>query len=138
MASSSTGFYLEKYPYPSESKVEEYVIEMLSDSNYEKWRELMIKFINSQRLDGFIYGTDEAPLEMVPVPVPVPNAGGGDSAGGGGDSTSGGKKYIKNEEYEYWKKSNDLVRGWILTTLTKDTAKRVLWFKNAKAVCVSF
>ncbi|GMP22334.1 hypothetical protein CsSME_00000399 [Camellia sinensis var. sinensis] len=129
MASSSTCFYLEKYPCPSESKVEEYVTEKLSDSNYEKWRELMFKFIKSQRLDSFIYGTDEPPLEMVSVPVPVPNAG-----GGGGDSTSGSQKYIKNEEYKYWKKSNDLVRGWILTMLTKDTAKRVLRFKNAKAV----
>ncbi|KAL7252746.1 hypothetical protein ACSBR1_007337 [Camellia fascicularis] len=104
MASSIENYPL--YPYPSEFNVTDFVPDKLTDSNYDEWKKLMLDFIESRGLVGFIDGPVEAP------PAPPEN----------------------EEQYRSWKRSDGLVRGWILTTLTKDILTRVLPFKTAKEV----
>ncbi|CAL5363366.1 unnamed protein product [Camellia sinensis] len=105
MASSIENYPL--YPYPSEFSVTDFVPDKLSDSNYKEWKKLMLDFIESRGLVGFIDGTVEAPPSAPPE---------------------------NEEQYRSWKRSDGLVRGWILTTLTKDILMRVLPFKTAKEV----
>ncbi|CAL5365327.1 unnamed protein product [Camellia sinensis] len=105
MASSIENYPL--YPYPSDFNVTDFVPDKLSDSNYEEWKELMLDFIESRGLVGFIDGTVEAPPSAPPE---------------------------NEEQYRSWKRSDSLVRGWILTTLTKEILTRVLPFKTAEEV----
>ncbi|KAH7853844.1 hypothetical protein Vadar_007237 [Vaccinium darrowii] len=47
----------EKYPYPTEFNVLDFVPKLLGQTNYEKWKKLMRDFIKRRGLIGFIYGT---------------------------------------------------------------------------------
>ncbi|KAG5563329.1 hypothetical protein RHGRI_005919 [Rhododendron griersonianum] len=97
MAYSSTTSSVEKYPYPREVNVLDFVPDKLSDAKcYPEWKRLMVDFIESQGLLGFVDGgTTEAASKRV-------------SQAASSNSVS-------------WRRSDNLVRGWILTTLDKDT-----------------
>ncbi|KAE9444947.1 hypothetical protein C3L33_23155, partial [Rhododendron williamsianum] len=104
MASSSnkngTSSPREKYPYPTEFNVLDFVPKLLSERNYENWKLLMRDFIRMRGLIGFIEG-----------------AAAKDS----------------NRD-EAWERSNNLVRGWILVTLSEDIRPGVLSSESAKGV----
>ncbi|KAH7854473.1 hypothetical protein Vadar_014186 [Vaccinium darrowii] len=61
MASSSdntkTKSPIEKYPYPTEFNVLDFVPKLLGEANYQKWKDLMRDFIEKRGLIGFIDGT---------------------------------------------------------------------------------
>ncbi|KAH7853990.1 hypothetical protein Vadar_008888 [Vaccinium darrowii] len=61
MASSSdntnTKSPIEKYPYPTEFNVLDFVPKLLGEANCEKWKDLMRDFIERRGLIGFIDGT---------------------------------------------------------------------------------
>ncbi|KAE9465756.1 hypothetical protein C3L33_02336, partial [Rhododendron williamsianum] len=90
MGSSSN----EKYPYPIEFNVLDFVPKLFSEGNYENWKLLMLDFIRMRGLIGFIEGT---------------------TAAGGSN----------RDDYTAWKRSDNLVRGWILATLREDIRPRV-------------
>ncbi|KAH7853946.1 hypothetical protein Vadar_008394 [Vaccinium darrowii] len=48
---------IEKYPYPTEFNVLDFVPKLLGQANYEKWKKLMRDFIERRGLIGFIDGT---------------------------------------------------------------------------------
>ncbi|KAE9465754.1 hypothetical protein C3L33_02338, partial [Rhododendron williamsianum] len=104
MASSSnennTSSPREKYPYPTEFNVLEFVPRLLSEGNYKNWKLLMRDFIRMRGLIGFIEG---AAVE-------------------------------ERDQDEAWERSNNLVRGWILATLSEDTRLRVLSSESAKGL----
>ncbi|KAF7147353.1 hypothetical protein RHSIM_Rhsim03G0044400 [Rhododendron simsii] len=90
----------EKYPYPTEFNVLDFVPKLLSERNYNNWKLLMRDFIRMRGLIGFIEG---AAAE-------------------------------ERGRDEAWERSNNLVRGWILATLSKDIRPRVLRSKSAKGL----
>ncbi|KAG5563327.1 hypothetical protein RHGRI_005917 [Rhododendron griersonianum] len=110
MAYSSTTSSVEKYPYPWEVNVLDFVPDKLSDAKcYPQWKQLMVDFIESQGLLGFVDGsTTEAASKRV-------------SQAASSNSVS-------------WRRSDNLVRGWILTTLDKDTRLQVLRYTTARGV----
>ncbi|KAL7228460.1 hypothetical protein ACSBR2_007219 [Camellia fascicularis] len=118
MASTSNHHSFPKYPYPSEFKVEDYVPIILFVANYFEWKQLMLDFIQSRGMVGFIDGTLEAPPEKVTTSV----------------ADAGGEIEIENEDYKSWKRSDDLVRGWIITTLNLDLRLHVIQYKTAREV----
>lgn len=99
-SNSNTSSPTEKYPCPTEFNVLDFVPKLLSDRNYQKWKSLMLGFIEKQGLSGFIDGT--------------------------------AKVEIGNQDYNAWKKSDNLVQGWILATLAEDTRLQMLKEKTAK------
>ncbi|XP_058205430.1 uncharacterized protein LOC131319265 [Rhododendron vialii] len=104
MASSSnknTSSPVEKYPYPTEFIVLDFVPKLSSEGKYDDWKLLMRDFIGSQGLIGFIDGTPAA-------------------------------KKSNEDDYMAWKRSDNLVRRWILETLREDTRLRVLSSETAK------
>ncbi|KAF7147803.1 hypothetical protein RHSIM_Rhsim03G0046800 [Rhododendron simsii] len=88
----------EKYPYPTEFNVLDFVPKLFSEGNYNNWKLLMQDFIRMRGLIGFIEGTAAEELN-------------GDEA---------------------WNRSNNLVRGWILVTLSEDIRPQVLSLESAK------
>ncbi|KAE9444824.1 hypothetical protein C3L33_23278, partial [Rhododendron williamsianum] len=102
------------YPYPKNVKVEELVPKNLQVnlSNYDEWKQQMLdKVIQSNGLIGFIDGTVKAPPETVVI---------SNAQTDGGDTI-----YLKTENKEYvaWKRSDELVRKWILNRLSKNIKK---------------
>ncbi|KAF5959163.1 hypothetical protein HYC85_000372 [Camellia sinensis] len=120
MASSSNHHSFPKYPYPSKFEVEDYVPIILFVANYFEWKQPMLDFIQSRGVVGFINGTLEAPPEKVTISV----------ADAGGEI----EIEIENEDYKSWKRSDDLVRGWIITTLDLDIRLHVIQYKTAREV----
>ncbi|KAE9452025.1 hypothetical protein C3L33_16079, partial [Rhododendron williamsianum] len=105
MAYSSTTSSVEKYPYPWEVNVLDFVPGKLSDAKcYPEWKQLMVDFIESQGLLGFVDGSTKRVSQ---------------AASSNSDS---------------WRRSDNLVRGWILTTLDKDTRLQVLRYTTARGV----
>ncbi|XP_058205433.1 uncharacterized protein LOC131319266 isoform X2 [Rhododendron vialii] len=94
----------EKYPYSTEFDVLDFVPKLLSEGNYDSWKSLMRDFIDSQGLIGFIDGRAADQPEQ-----------------------------SDRDDYMAWKRSSDnLVRRWLLATLSEETRLRVLRFKTAK------
>ncbi|KAK2986180.1 hypothetical protein RJ640_006215 [Escallonia rubra] len=119
MASLSSSS-LEKYPYPSHVDVGVDVPCKLSQTNYFMWSNLMASLIEDEGLMGFLNGTIKAPPEKITVPD--------DS------SSTGGTKEMKNEDYIKWKKTDRLLRRWIIRTLNEDILVGVHFLKTAKEV----
>ncbi|KAF7151535.1 hypothetical protein RHSIM_Rhsim02G0236000 [Rhododendron simsii] len=67
MAYSNTTSSVEKYPYPWEVNVQDFVPDKLSEAKcYHEWKRLMLDFIESQGLLGFVDGsTTEAASKRV-------------------------------------------------------------------------
>ncbi|KAL2539836.1 Ankyrin repeat family protein [Abeliophyllum distichum] len=94
-----------KYPYPSEVNVGDFVYIKLSQTNYIMWSKLMVNYIKKEGLYGFIDGTLQAPSMDTSL-----------------------------SDFEDWKKSDSLVKGWILSTLEDDVLRHVAYFKTAEQV----
>ncbi|KAG5523111.1 hypothetical protein RHGRI_035053 [Rhododendron griersonianum] len=110
MASSSnvkTSSPREKYPYPIEFNVLDFVPKLSSEENYNDWKLLMRDFIDSQGLIGFIDGTYAAE-----------------------ESNRDDDMESNRDDDMARKRSNNLVRQWILATLSEETRFRVL--KNTR------
>ncbi|KAF7148413.1 hypothetical protein RHSIM_Rhsim03G0046600 [Rhododendron simsii] len=95
MASSSnvnTSSPREKYPHSTEYDVLDFVPKLLSEGNYDSWKSSMWDFIDSQGLIGFIDG-----------------------------SAADQPEQSKRDDYMAWKRSDNLVRRWMLATLSEET-----------------
>lgn len=111
------------YPYPKDVKVWELVPTGLRVNNYLEWkRQMLDDVITSNGMLGFIDGTVKAPPEKVTI---------SDGTNGSGGTSP---MEIKNKEYEAWKRSDDLVRNWILSRLTSSLKEEVSQCKTAKGV----
>ncbi|KAK3038022.1 hypothetical protein RJ639_029973 [Escallonia herrerae] len=118
MASSGTSS-VQKYPCPSHINVGEYVPYKLSQTNYFMWSNFITSLIEDHGLMGFINGTITAPPKKITVPD---------------DSSPTGTKEVENEDYIKWKKTDRLLRGWILGTLNEDVLVLVHFLETAKDV----
>ncbi|KAF7147491.1 hypothetical protein RHSIM_Rhsim03G0047000 [Rhododendron simsii] len=100
----------DKYPYPTEFNVLDFVPKLFSEGNYNNWKLLMRDFIRMRGLIGFIEGASAE--EFI-------------------------KGAAAEERYrdEAWERSNNLVRGWILVTLSEDIRPQlVLSSESAKGL----
>lgn len=79
----------------------------------------MLDFTDLQGLAGFIDGTVEALPEGVPV-------------SGIGDYSASSIEEVDNQDYRSWKRSDNLIWGWILIMLTEYILQQVLRFRTAK------
>ncbi|KAA8544476.1 hypothetical protein F0562_022484 [Nyssa sinensis] len=113
-----------QYPYPSTLNVANFVSIKLSTNfkktfdNYLQWKTQMLGLVESQDLLGFIDGTNTAPAEMVTVPD---------------DMTM---KEIQNPEYLLWKRSDRLVKGWIIGSLKAPVVNIVVGLNTARDVWI--
>lgn len=108
------------YPYPEDVKVYVLVPNKLQFSNYIVWKKQMLgDVITRNGLRGFIDGTVETPPETI-----------SDGENAGGPIC----KKKENEDYVAWKRSDELVRQWILSRLIWSMKDKVSPFKTAKEV----
>ncbi|KAL2539823.1 Ankyrin repeat family protein [Abeliophyllum distichum] len=114
MASSSSS--IPKYLYPSHVKVGDFVSIKLALDNYMIWRKLIFDFIDSQGMIVFINGDIPEPPQMITA------------------STHDGTREIENPDYQDWKRSDMLVREWILSTLSPTVLIHVVRLKTAQQV----
>ncbi|XP_059665947.1 uncharacterized protein LOC132311840 isoform X1 [Cornus florida] len=123
MASSSDSEILssvKKYPYPEEVNVRRFVKVILSKQNYFVWRKKMLLFFKRQGLVGFINGEVVAPPEKITIPndddVNSPK----------------GTKEIEDQDYEDWKRSDELLQRWIRATISEEVLPHVVCLKTAQ------
>ncbi|KAI8548878.1 hypothetical protein RHMOL_Rhmol07G0308200 [Rhododendron molle] len=128
-SSSKSSLANRGYPYPKDVNVYVLVPNRLQFSNYVVWKKQMLDdVITRNGMRGFIDGTVETPPETNMVII-------SDGENSDGENT-GGLICIKrkNEDYVAWKKSDELVRRWILGRLIWSMKDEVSPLKTAKEV----
>ncbi|XP_058225338.1 uncharacterized protein LOC131334379 [Rhododendron vialii] len=137
------------YPYPKDLKVEELVPDKLQSnlSNYVVWKKQMLDdVIAHSGLLGFIDGTVRCPPETHPVIAGnVPNAGGTihkssieskpPKQGSTGHTREKNKRLPR---YVAWKRTDELVRKWIMSRLAKSIKNKLGRFETAKELWKAF
>ncbi|XP_023729818.1 uncharacterized protein LOC111877530 [Lactuca sativa] len=111
MASSSSNQYAtveikeEEYPYPSNLSAASFISVKLSGRDkYAIWKTQMVCLLKSHDMFGFIDGTLKSPQTDV----------------------SGKEKVDDHHTHRLWTRSDALVKGWILGSLTEETLMYVL------------
>ncbi|KAK3023653.1 hypothetical protein RJ639_043179 [Escallonia herrerae] len=102
MASLLSSSTTPKYPYPHELNIVSLVPIKLSLKTFFVWRKLMLDVVENQGLLGFIDGTTVSPLERTTVPD---------------DGSVTGTMEIENQDYKDWKRTDQLLLRWFLSTL---------------------
>ncbi|KAK2971014.1 hypothetical protein RJ640_000363 [Escallonia rubra] len=100
-SSSSFSSSSPHYPHPSTLVVANFVTLKLTEANYFLWIKQILCLLDSQGLVGFIDGTTPAPAETATTVANDANEG------------------VTNPDYLLWKKSDLLVKGWILGSLSE-------------------
>ncbi|KAI3447204.1 hypothetical protein Pfo_003869 [Paulownia fortunei] len=115
MASSSV-----QYPLPSTINVANFVSTKLwfnnSVTNYKAWKGQMLCLIEGQELLGFIDGSISPPPETASA------------------DSSDGKTAIMNQDYVLWRRTDRLLKGWILGSLHENMVSEVAALKTARDV----
>ncbi|KAK2983385.1 hypothetical protein RJ640_016009 [Escallonia rubra] len=107
-SSSSFSSSSPHYPHPSTLVVANFVTLKLTEANYFLWRKQILCLLESQGLVGFIDGTTPAPAETATTVANDANEG------------------VTNPDYLLWKKSDLLVKGWILGSLSEQVLETVV------------
>uniref|UniRef100_A0A5B7A6J5 PGG domain-containing protein n=1 Tax=Davidia involucrata TaxID=16924 RepID=A0A5B7A6J5_DAVIN len=111
--SSSSSFA--QYPYPSMLNVGNFVSIKLSEANnYLLWKTQMLGLIESQDMLGFIDGMNPAPAETITVPHDT--------------------REIENQNYLSWRRSDRLLKGWIIGSLSEHILGIVVGLNTARDV----
>ncbi|KAA8517787.1 hypothetical protein F0562_015252 [Nyssa sinensis] len=108
-----------QYPYPSMINVGNFVSIKLTEGNYILWKRQMLGLIESQDMLGFIDGTNPAPPERITVRD---------------DSSTNGTMDIDNVEFLAWRRSDRLLKGWIIGSLSEDIQRTVVGLNTARDV----
>ena len=87
------------YPYPMTQNIANFVSLRLSSTNFLFWKTQMLNILESYDLQGFING------EVQPPPQFINNADSGTQT---------------NPAFVKWRKTNRLVKGWLITTLFEE------------------
>lgn len=103
-----------KYPYPSQLNVGNFVSIKLTQTNYLLWKTQMLGLIESQNLVGFIDGEYPQPDQQI--------------------LSSDGKSQETNPEYVRWRNSDRLLRGWITGTLSEEILGHAVGLETSAAV----
>ncbi|KAI3447205.1 hypothetical protein Pfo_003870 [Paulownia fortunei] len=115
MASSNV-----QYPWPSTINVANFISTKLwfynLSTNYEAWKGQMLCLIESQDLLGFIDGSISPPPETVST------------------DSSDGSTAMRNQDYALWKRTDRLLKGWILGSLHENMISEVAALNTARDV----
>ncbi|KAA8542492.1 hypothetical protein F0562_023635 [Nyssa sinensis] len=104
MASSSSSSF-SQYPHPSMINVGNFVSVKLTTANYPLWEAQMLSLIVSQNLVGFIDGQNVVPPQRIIVRP---------------DVRSELTAEIENPEYQAWRRTDWLLKGWIIGSLSEE------------------
>ncbi|KAI5657553.1 hypothetical protein M9H77_26346 [Catharanthus roseus] len=77
-------------------------------TNYFLWKTIIMLIIRDYKLDGYILGTKLCPPEHLPR------------------TTSGSTVKIPNHEYEEWLSNDQLLLGWIYSTMSSEIASQLI------------
>ncbi|CAI9267766.1 unnamed protein product [Lactuca saligna] len=96
------------YPYPYTANVANFVsVKLSGHEKYQLWKTQMLCLIEGHGMLGFIDGTLEPPPETKP------------------------------DNAQWWRRSDALLRGWILGSLSDDVLSSIIGLKTAKDVWVN-
>ena len=109
---SSSATTAMKYPYPAAINVANFVSIRLNLSNFLYWETQITALIQSNGLEGFLDGSEEAPLPKIIV---------------NGEEGA-------NPDYKSWIRTDRLVQAWITSTLTEEVIGFVVGLKTFKKV----
>jgi len=93
----------------------------LSQTNYPLWREQALSLAESQELVGHLTNEDPAPTKFT-TPDLVNN------------SNTENTVPVLTEAFITWRKSDRLLRGWIIGTLSEEALSLVVGLETASAV----
>ncbi|KAL3516301.1 hypothetical protein ACH5RR_023203 [Cinchona calisaya] len=105
-----------KYPYPAALSVGNFVSIKLSQTNFPLWKTQILGLIESQDMFGFLDGG-------IPMPPMSPSIAEND-----GDPTK------LNPDYILWRRSDRLLRDWIVGTLTEEVLGLVVGLDTSALV----
>ncbi|KAM6568773.1 hypothetical protein CsatB_016758 [Cannabis sativa] len=92
----------------------------LDRNNFTLWKTMVSTIIRGHRLDGFVNGTRPCPPEF----IQTENAAEGDQ----------GTEVTLNPEYEHWVVSDQLLMGWIYSSMTETIATEVMGCATSAAL----
>ncbi|KAA8542484.1 hypothetical protein F0562_023643 [Nyssa sinensis] len=107
-----------QYPHPSIINVGNFVSVKLTTANYLMWEAQMLSLILSQNLQGFIDGQNEAPPQNITV---QPHDGSELNA------------EIENPEYPAWTRTDWLLKGWIIGSLSEEILGQLVLLTDWKS-----
>lgn len=84
----------------------------LDKNNYLLWKNMILPIIRGHNLEGYILGTKKCPQEFTGTQV----------SGEAGTRI----EIIKNPEYCQWMSTDQLLMGWLYSSITSDIAMRVM------------
>ena len=101
--------------------VDNFVTLRLTPTNYPLWREQFFTLPKIQKLVGHLTNEDPTPTKYT---TPNPN------------NSTNAKNFIPKltDDFIVWRKSNRLLRGWIIETLTEEALGLVVRLDTAHAV----
>ncbi|KAA8542495.1 hypothetical protein F0562_023647 [Nyssa sinensis] len=105
-----------QYPHPSMINVGNFVSVKLTTANYLMWEAQMLSLILSQNLQGFIDG--QTPPQNITV---QPHDGSELNA------------EIKNPEYQAWTRTDWLLKGWIIGSLSEEILGQLVLLTDWKS-----
>lgn len=110
------------FPYPSTLNISNFVSLKLTQNNYMLWKTQISGPIESQDMGGFLDGTYPESAEFVLKSTVEAEA-----------STTK-QEYVMNYDYIMWRRSDRLLRGWIVGTLSEEVLGLVVGLKTSAAV----
>lgn len=110
------------FPYPSTLNISNFVSLKLTQNNYMLWKTQISGLIESQDMGGFLDGTYPEPAEFVLKSTVEAEA-----------STTK-QEYVMNYDYIMWRRSDRLLRGWIVGTLSEEVLGLAVGIETSAAV----
>lgn len=86
----------------------------LDRTNYLLWETMIMPIIRGHKLDGYVLGTKLCPPEFMPRTTP------------------GSTVKIPNPEYEEWLSNDQLLLGWLYSTMSSDIASQLMRKSTSK------
>ncbi|KAF4392709.1 hypothetical protein G4B88_029448 [Cannabis sativa] len=92
----------------------------LDRKNYVLWKTMVSTVIRGHRLDGFVNGSRPCPVELIAAPTTAE-----------GETGFG---FIINPEYKNWIVSDQLLMGWLYSSITEVIETEVMGCDSAAAL----
>ncbi|KAF4375812.1 hypothetical protein F8388_014534 [Cannabis sativa] len=92
----------------------------LDRKNYVLWKTMVSTVIRGHRLEGFVNGTRPCPAEFIPTPATAEG--------------EPGFGVTINPEYEYWIVSDQLLMGWLYSSMTEGITTEVMGCDSSAAL----
>ncbi|XP_010490261.1 PREDICTED: uncharacterized protein LOC104768010 [Camelina sativa] len=91
----------------------------LTEQNYMIWKSRFKSFLRTQALLGFVNGVVKPPRETIPIR----------------NDTKGKVEEISNPDFELWSRSDQVVKVWLLGSMSENVLRLVVGCSTAQEVC---